>query len=75
MHLGLVTIVCAPPRPTSKDREMSLKDPNPVDSRKRKRVAIVIANPTTSTTTGWPAGQQNFSGTETAELVVAALGR
>lgn len=35
---------------------MSLQDPNVVNPRARKRVAIVIANPTTSTTTGWPVG-------------------
>ena len=35
---------------------MSLKDPNVVSSRARKRVAIVIANPAISTTTGWPVG-------------------
>lgn len=35
---------------------MSLKDSNPVSSKQPKRVAIVIANPTTSTTTGWPVG-------------------
>jgi putative intracellular protease/amidase len=35
---------------------MSLQDPNIVNPRKKKRVAIVIANPTTSTTTGWPVG-------------------
>jgi putative intracellular protease/amidase len=35
---------------------MSLKDPNPVDRNHRKRVAIVIANPAISTTTGWPVG-------------------
>ena len=34
---------------------MSLKNPN-LASRRRKRVAIVIANPSTSTTTGWPCG-------------------
>lgn len=34
---------------------MSLKDPN-LASPKRKRVAIVIANPSISTTTGWPCG-------------------
>lgn len=33
---------------------MSLKDPNPAGAR--KRVALVIANPAVSTTTGWPAG-------------------
>src|SRR3954469_18080507 len=32
---------------------MSLRDPN---SAKQHRVAIVIANPATSTTTGWPVG-------------------
>ncbi len=35
---------------------MSLRDPNVSNARRRKRVAIVIANPTTSTTTGWPVG-------------------
>lgn len=35
---------------------MSLRDPNPVNQRKPKRVAIVIANPAVSTTTGWPVG-------------------
>ena len=35
---------------------MSLKDPNVVDARNKKRVAMVISNPTVSTTTGWPAG-------------------
>jgi putative intracellular protease/amidase len=35
---------------------MSLKDPNPVNSRRRKRVAIVLSNPAVSTTTGWPVG-------------------
>ena len=35
---------------------MSLKDPNPVNPRKPKRVAIVISNPALSTTTGWPVG-------------------
>jgi putative intracellular protease/amidase len=35
---------------------MSLKDPNVVNPRKTKRVAIVIANPAVSTTTGWPVG-------------------
>lgn len=35
---------------------MSLRDPNPTNARKPKRVAIVIANPAVSTTTGWPVG-------------------
>jgi putative intracellular protease/amidase len=35
---------------------MSLKDPNVVNARARKRVALVIANPAVSTTTGWPVG-------------------
>jgi putative intracellular protease/amidase len=35
---------------------MSLRDPNVVNSRKKKRVAIVISNPAVSTTTGWPVG-------------------
>lgn len=35
---------------------MSLKDPNPVNRKRPKRVAIVISNPAVSTTTGWPVG-------------------
>ena len=35
---------------------MSLKDPNAVNPKRKKRVAIVIANPAVSTTTGWPVG-------------------
>lgn len=35
---------------------MSLKDPNLVNPKRPKRVAIVIANPAVSTTTGWPVG-------------------
>ncbi len=35
---------------------MSLKDPNVVSPKKKKRVAIVIANPAVSTTTQWPVG-------------------
>lgn len=35
---------------------MSLRDPNVVSPRAKKRVAIVIANPAVSTTTGWPVG-------------------
>jgi putative intracellular protease/amidase len=35
---------------------MSIKDPNVVNPKSRKRVAIVISNPATSTTTGWPVG-------------------
>jgi putative intracellular protease/amidase len=35
---------------------MSLRDPNVVDPKKKKRVAIVIANPAVSTTTQWPVG-------------------
>lgn len=35
---------------------MSLKDPNPVNPRRPKRVAMVIANPAVSTTSGWPVG-------------------
>jgi putative intracellular protease/amidase len=35
---------------------MSLKDPNVVNPNRKKRVAIVIANPAVSTTTGWPVG-------------------
>jgi putative intracellular protease/amidase len=35
---------------------VSLRDPNPVNPKARKRVAIVISNPAVSTTTGWPVG-------------------
>src|SRR5262249_46446237 len=35
---------------------MSLKDPNVLNPSRKKRVAIVIANPGVSTTTGWPVG-------------------
>jgi putative intracellular protease/amidase len=35
---------------------MSLKDPNVRNARARKRVAIVVANPAVSSTTGWPVG-------------------
>lgn len=35
---------------------MSLRDPNLSNKREPKRVAIVISNPATSTTTGWPVG-------------------
>ena len=35
---------------------MSLKDPNVVNAKRRKRIAVVISNPAASTTTGWPVG-------------------
>jgi putative intracellular protease/amidase len=35
---------------------MSLSDPNPSNPSRPKRVAIVIASPATSSTTGWPVG-------------------
>lgn len=35
---------------------MSLRDPNVVRKSNPRRVAIVIANPAVSTTTGWPVG-------------------
>jgi putative intracellular protease/amidase len=35
---------------------MSLRDPNPVNPRSPKRVAIVVSNPAVSTTSGWPVG-------------------
>lgn len=35
---------------------MSLRDPNVTDPRRPRRIAIVIANPATSSTTGWPVG-------------------
>jgi putative intracellular protease/amidase len=41
---------------TKERNDMSLGDPNPSNTNELKRVAIVIANPATSSTTGWPAG-------------------
>jgi putative intracellular protease/amidase len=35
---------------------VSLQDPNVLHPRQRKRVAMVIANPAVSSTTGWPVG-------------------
>ena len=35
---------------------MSLRDPNPSNKSKPRRVAIVVANPAVSSTTGWPVG-------------------
>ena len=35
---------------------MSLRDPNVTNASRRKRVAIVLANPARSTTTKWPVG-------------------
>jgi len=35
---------------------MSLKNRNLVNPKKPKRIAIVIANPSVSTTAGWPVG-------------------
>ncbi|SMC16375.1 Putative intracellular protease/amidase [Andreprevotia lacus DSM 23236] len=35
---------------------MSLKNPNRVRASQPKRIAIVLANPSVSTTTGWPVG-------------------
>ena len=35
---------------------MSHKNRNPVNSRSPKRAAIVVSNPSVSTTTGWPVG-------------------
>ena len=35
---------------------MSRKDPNPVSSKRPKRVAVVISNPAVSATTGWSVG-------------------
>ncbi|MCU0697834.1 MAG: type 1 glutamine amidotransferase domain-containing protein [Myxococcaceae bacterium] len=35
---------------------MSLRDPNVATPNKRKRIALVISNPATSSTTGWPVG-------------------
>jgi len=48
-----------PGRPMSAFRlmtVMSLKDPNVPNAKRRKRVAIVLANPAVSTTISWPVG-------------------
>jgi putative intracellular protease/amidase len=36
--------------------KMSLKDPNVVNPKNRKRVAVILSNPAVSSTTGWPVG-------------------
>jgi putative intracellular protease/amidase len=41
---------------TSRSHAVSLKDPNPLSRTQPRRVAIVIANPAVSSTTGWPVG-------------------
>ena len=45
-----------PSRFNPRSPPMSLQDPNVLNPQRRKRVAIVIANPAVSTTTGWPVG-------------------
>ncbi|HTL08540.1 MAG TPA: type 1 glutamine amidotransferase domain-containing protein [Chitinophagaceae bacterium] len=35
---------------------MSLRDPNVVNKKSPKKIAIIISNPAVSTTTGWPVG-------------------
>jgi hypothetical protein len=35
---------------------MSLRDPNPTRPDALKRIALAIANPAVSSTTGWPVG-------------------
>lgn len=35
---------------------MSLENPNPTSPHRPKRIAVVLSNPATSTTTGWPVG-------------------
>jgi putative intracellular protease/amidase len=35
---------------------MSVRNPNPLDPSKPKRIAMVLSNPAVSTTTGWPVG-------------------
>jgi putative intracellular protease/amidase len=40
----------------NQERTVSLKDPNVVNSKARKRVAIVLCNPAVSPITGWPVG-------------------
>jgi putative intracellular protease/amidase len=43
-------------RNADEEGTMSLKDPNVANPKKTKRVAVVLANPAVSTTTGWPVG-------------------
>src|SRR5262245_58991853 len=40
----------------SREDTMGRRDPNPVNPNRRKRIAIVIANPAVSPTIGWPVG-------------------
>jgi len=47
---------CAASHPLPRKLTMSLQDPNVLNPQRRKRVALVIANPAVSTTTGWPVG-------------------
>jgi putative intracellular protease/amidase len=35
---------------------MSLMDVNPFDSERKRRIAVVLSNPATASTTGWPVG-------------------
>lgn len=35
---------------------MSLKNANPIDPRRPKKVALVLSKPAVSSTTGWPVG-------------------
>lgn len=35
---------------------MSLRDPNPTNKQRPRRIALVLSNPTTSSVTGWPVG-------------------
>jgi putative intracellular protease/amidase len=56
-YLPLFSQLCYPASPiVQRGRPVSLKDPNPVNRARPKRVAIVISNPAVSTTTGWPVG-------------------
>jgi putative intracellular protease/amidase len=43
-------------RHKTKEKSVSLRDPNIANPKRRKRVAMVIANPALSSTTGWPVG-------------------
>jgi putative intracellular protease/amidase len=53
-----IVLLARPPSAASKGERtpMSLRDPNPSNTNKPKRIAIVVANPATSSTTGWPVG-------------------
>jgi hypothetical protein len=90
-----VCLICQSLELTARDRSgsklarklgdaVSHKNLNPTNPDRPKRVAIVISNPSLSTTTGWPVGfwwaelthpYFHFTEAETAQLIIETLGR